>query len=163
MIKKMIMKIKLPLLILFSFLLTLKVKAQDVKLITVNQLETRFKQGKDTIYVVNFWATWCKPCVNELPELEKFKSANQGKPIKVILVSADLKSKLESGVKPFVKAHHLTGEIYLLNEAPGSYQERISADWSGALPGTLIVHSKTGKKKFHESAYTYTELSAAVK
>lgn len=157
------MKSKLLLLTLFSFLIILKAKAQDVKLITVSKLESRFIQGKDTIYVINFWATWCKPCVNELPEFEKFKSANQGKPIKVILVSTDLRSKLESGVKPFVKAHHLTGEVYLLNEAPSSYTEKISPDWSGALPGTLIFNSKTGQKKFHESAYTYAELSAAVK
>jgi thiol-disulfide isomerase/thioredoxin len=157
------MKSKLLLLILFSFLFVLNAHAQDVKLITVNQLQSRFKKGKDTIYVVNFWATWCKPCVNELPEFEKLKSANQGKPIKVILVSTDLKSKLDIRVKPFVKAHHLTGEVYLLNEAPSSYQERISSDWSGALPGTLIVNGKTGQTKFHESAYSYPELSAAIK
>ena len=157
------MKSKLLLLTLFSFFLIINIQAQDVKLITLNQLESRFKQGKDTIYVVNFWATWCKPCVNELPEFEKFKSGNQGKPIKVILVSTDLKSKLESRVEPFVKAHHLTGEVYLLNEAPSSYTEKISADWSGALPGTLIVYSKTGQRKFHESAYSYAELNAAVK
>jgi thiol-disulfide isomerase/thioredoxin len=156
------MKSKLLLLTLFCSLLMLKIQAQEVKLITVNQLESRFKQGKDTIYVVNFWATWCKPCVNELPEFEKFKSANRGKPVKVILVSTDLKSKLESGVRPFVKAHNLTGEIYLLNEAPSSYNERVSPDWSGALPGTLIFYSKTGRKKFHESAYTYDELVKAV-
>ena len=157
------MNSKLLLLALFSFPLILSAQAQDVKLITVNQLQSRFKQGKDTIYVVNFWATWCKPCVNELPEFEKFKRANQGKPVKVILISTDLKSKLESRVKPFVKAHHLTGEVYLLNEAPSSYQERISSDWSGALPGTLFVNGKTDQKKFHESAYSYAELSAAVK
>lgn len=138
-------------------------KAQDVKPITVAQLESRFKQGKDTTFVVNFWATWCKPCVQELPEFEKLKAASHGKPVKVLLVSADLKSKLETGVKPFVQSHHLTGEVYLLNEAPGSYNERISADWSGALPGTLIVNSKTGKRIFHESAYTYEDLAKAVK
>jgi thiol-disulfide isomerase/thioredoxin len=77
------MKNKLLLFILLSSIFIIKAQAQDVKLITVNQLENRFKQGKDTIYVVNFWATWCKPCVNELPEFEKFKTANKGKPIKV--------------------------------------------------------------------------------
>ena len=155
------MKNKLFLFIIFCTLSASSLKAQQVKLITVTQLENRFKQGKDTTYVVNFWATWCKPCVMELPEFEKFKNAMKGKPVKVILVSADLKSKLTSGVQPFVKSHRLTGEVYLLNEAPNSYAERISADWSGALPGTLIV--KGGKKKFHEATYTYQELEAAVK
>ncbi|WP_461451677.1 TlpA disulfide reductase family protein [Mucilaginibacter sp.] len=147
--------------IAFSLLLSLNLQAQQVKLITVSQLESRIKQGKDTTYVINFWATWCKPCVKELPEFEKYKLSVKGKPVKVILISADLKSKLESGVQPFVKTHQLTGEVYLLNEAPNSYNEKISADWSGALPATLIV--KNGKKKFHEAAYSYDELVAAVK
>jgi thiol-disulfide isomerase/thioredoxin len=155
------MKSKLHIiLILLSFVIA-KVKAQPVKLITVTQLENRFKQGKDTLYVVNFWATWCKPCVKELPEFERFKTTVKGKPVKVILVSTDMKNKLESGVKPFVKSHNLTGEVYLLNEAPSTYTERINADWSGALPATLMV--KNGKKKFHESAFTYDELVAAAK
>lgn len=145
----------------FCLLLSFHLKAQQVKLITVSQLESRIRQGKDTTYVINFWATWCKPCVKELPEFEKFKTSVKGKPVKVILISADLKSKLESGVQPFVKAHQLTGEVYLLNEAPNSYNEKISADWSGALPGTLIV--KAGKREFHEAAYTYDELIAAVR
>lgn len=156
------MKLRLLLLSILFIHFSMESKAQQVKLITVAQLENRFKQGKDTTYVVNFWATWCKPCVKELPEFEKFKNAHWDKPVKVILVSTDLKSKLESGVKPFVKSHNLTGEIYLLNEAPSSYNEKINADWSGALPATLIVNSKTGKKKFHEAAYTYEELAKAV-
>jgi thiol-disulfide isomerase/thioredoxin len=147
--------------IAFCLLLSVSLKAQQVKLISVSQLESRIKQGKDTTYVINFWATWCKPCVKELPEFEKFKASVKGKPVKVILISTDLKSKLESGVQPFVKAHQLTGEIYLLNETPNSYNEKISPDWSGALPGTLIV--KNGKKRFHEAAYSYDELLAAFK
>lgn len=142
-------------------LIILSVRAQQVKLITVAQLESRFKQSNDTTYVVNFWATWCKPCVNELPEFEKLKTAVKGRPIVVILISADLKSKLETSVMPFVKSHSLTGEIYLLNEAPNSYPEKISPDWSGALPGTLIV--KAGHKKFHEATYTYNDLAEAIK
>lgn len=137
-------------------------RPQEVKLITVNQLEQRFKAGRDTTYVVNFWATWCKPCVNELPVFEKFKNGTHSKPIKVIMVSTDLKSKLQTGVVPFVKAHQLTGEVYLLDEAPGTYNEKINADWSGALPATLMVSSKTGKRKFHESAYTFPELTRDV-
>lgn len=145
----------------FVFLASAAVQAQNVKLITVAQLENRFKQGKDTTFVVNFWATWCKPCVKELPAFTKLQSSTKGKKIKILLVSTDFKTKLESSVKPFVKAHQLNTEVFLLNENPG-FAEKINKDWSGALPATLIVNTKGGKRKFNEGAYTYPQLLVAI-
>ena len=152
------MKNKLLFMLGIVLLVSFKIKAQEVKLITLSQLENRLLNRTDTTFVVNFWATWCKPCVRELPEFEKFKEATKAKPIKTILVSIDMKSKLETGVEPFVKSHHLSGEIYLLTDAPSIYIERLNPDWSGAIPATLIIHAKSGKKSFHESSYTYDEL-----
>ena len=64
----------------------------QVKLLTLNELEQRVAKGKDTTYVVNFWATWCGPCVEELPYFEKVNAENVSKPFKVILMSLDFKS-----------------------------------------------------------------------
>lgn len=152
---------KIIIILSFFTLAAVSLKAQEVKLITVNQLESRFMQGKDTTYVINFWATWCKPCIKELPAFEKLRNSSQGKPVKVLLISTDLKSRLESSVKPFVKTHKLSGEIYFLNEAASAYTKRINSGWSGALPATLIV--KNGKQNFHEAAFTFEELASAVK
>ncbi len=150
-------------LLIMCMMLTLSASAQGVKLITVNQLESRLKAGKDTTFVVNFWATWCGPCIEELPHFERLQAENKGKKVKVLLVSADSKSKLESAVKPFVKKRGLKNEVFLLNEkSQQEYIDRISKEWSGALPATLLVNTAARVRKFYEKEFTYTELKELV-
>jgi thiol-disulfide isomerase/thioredoxin len=60
-------------------LITYSVNAQ-VKLLKLDDLDKRIANGKDTTYVINFWATWCSPCVAELPNFEKLHLANLKKP-----------------------------------------------------------------------------------
>ena len=51
-----------------------------------NDLEKALVKENDTLYVINFWATWCAPCVKELPHFESYNNENSNKKIKVILV-----------------------------------------------------------------------------
>jgi len=133
--------------------------AQKVSLLTVDQLQKRMTKGKDTVYVVNFWATWCAPCIKELPYFERFSKEHKLKPVKVLLVSLDLKSKYETGVKPFVKRMKLQSEVFLLNEKDQqAYIDKIEPSWSGAIPATLVYNAKTKKRKFLEKELSYPEL-----
>jgi thiol-disulfide isomerase/thioredoxin len=62
------------------------------------------RQNKsDTTYVINFWATWCKPCVEEIPHFEKLYATYKNQKVKVIMVSCDFKKQLETRVIPFVQ------------------------------------------------------------
>ena len=147
---------------LLTFLLffaTLTVQAQ-VKLLSLSELEQRVARGKDTTYVVNFWATWCGPCVEELPNFEKLNQANLQKPVKVLLLSMDFKSKLQKEVVPFVKQNKIKSEVYVINE-PDQQQfiERVDKKWSGALPATLFINSKKQIRSFYEKEFTYQELT----
>lgn len=135
--------------------------AQTVKSVTSHDLQNRFKAGGDTVYVVNFWATWCKPCIQELPFFEKFSTDYKTKPVKVLLVNVDAKSKLESSVKPFIVRNKLKNEVVFMNET--AYQSKIDKSWTGALPATLLFNAKTSKKKFNAKAMTYEELVKAYK
>ncbi|HEY0898898.1 MAG TPA: TlpA disulfide reductase family protein [Sphingobacteriaceae bacterium] len=143
---------------LFLIAIATQARAQ-VKLLSIDELETRLSQGKDTVYVVNFWATWCGPCIEELPHFEKLQQTYKKQPVKVLLISTDFKSKLETSVKPFVKKHKLQNEVFLLNEKNQQvYIDRISKDWSGALPATLIINRKKQLRKLYEKEFTYKEL-----
>ncbi|KUJ59369.1 redoxin [Flavobacteriaceae bacterium CRH] len=136
---------------------SLTAQSQKVKLINVDQLQERIKNGKDSTYVVNFWATWCAPCIKELPNFEKLGAAYKSEKLAVLLVSVDFKSKLISNVEPFVKRKNLKNPVFLLNESnPQEYIDRIDPSWSGSIPATLFI--KNDKRKFIESELTYEQL-----
>ena len=99
-------KMRLPVKILLSaclFLLSQVAKGQNVKLLSLDQLDKRIEKGKDTVYVINFWASWCAPCLQEMPHFEKLNLALKGQKVKILLVSVDFKSKLKTAVIPVVK------------------------------------------------------------
>jgi thiol-disulfide isomerase/thioredoxin len=131
--------------------------SQNVRLLSIDQLQERIKKGQDSTYVVNFWATWCAPCIKELPHFEKLGREYKADKLAVLLVSVDFKSKLNTAVVPFVKRKKLTSPVFLLNESnPQEYIDRIDPSWSGSIPATLFI--KNDKKKFMETELTYEQL-----
>ncbi|WP_281232978.1 TlpA family protein disulfide reductase [Flavobacterium gelatinilyticum] len=148
-----LLKISFFLFLLFS----VKGYNQNVKLLKIDQLNERIKKGQDSTYVVNFWATWCAPCIKELPHFEKLGADHKSEKLAVLLVSLDFKSKLASNVVPFVKRKNLKNEVFLLNESsPQEFIDRIDPSWSGSIPATLFI--KGDKRKFVESEFTYEQL-----
>jgi thiol-disulfide isomerase/thioredoxin len=123
-------------------------------------LEKEVLSDKNTIYVVNFWATWCAPCVKELPHFEKLNSEN--KSIKVVLVSLDFKNQYETKLLPFLKARKINSEVVLLTDKDyNAWLPTVDKEWSGSIPATLII--KNGKKVFAEKMFSsYEELSEYV-
>ena len=115
----------------------------------------------DTTYVVNFWATWCKPCVKELPYFEKVNKEYADDKVKVILASLDFPNKIQSQVVPFIKKNKLHSEIVLLDDPDAnSWIPKVSEEWSGAIPATVIYKNDT--RKFYEKSFTYEELKTEI-
>lgn len=106
-------------------------------------LENALVKENDTLYVINFWATWCAPCVKELPYFEAFNAENSNKKIKVILVSLDFKKQIESNFKPFLKKKNYQTEVVLLNDKDyNSWLSKVDENWSGAIPATWLIYGK---------------------
>ena len=127
------------------------------------ELRKRLTRPTDTTYVVNFWATWCAPCVKELPNFEQIRTAYAHKKVKVLLVSLDYASQVDKKIKPFVKQRGLKSEVLVLNEPdPNEWLDKVDAKWSGALPFTLIFNNKTKQRITFERELTKTELATAV-
>lgn len=135
---------------LFIFIFTFS--HAQLPVLNLSGYETRTQQKNDTLYVVNFWATWCKPCVAELPYFEKASQHFMAKPVKIILVSQDAKSRLFN-VADFLKKNAYSSECFILSAGnPNIWIDKIEPQWSGTIPATLFY--KNGNKiYFHEGDY----------
>lgn len=128
-----------------------------VPVVRLHQLEERLLRGADTTFVVNFWATWCAPCVKELPFFEALDTVRA----KVLLVSLDFEDVLTTKVIPFVEKRKLRSEVMLMNEHdPNSFIPRVSRDWTGAIPATLFVNENRGIRYFHEGSFEEGEIES---
>ena len=134
---------------------------QLVERINFNQFEDYLHKADDSLYIINFWATWCKPCVEELPHFEKINSTYSNTNVKVILVSLDMPNMLEGHVIPFVRKHNLNSQILLLDDPNRNFWiSKIDQEWTGAIPATLVY--KKDKREFFETPFTYNELNNVV-
>ena len=121
-----------------------------------DDFEKKVLKNNDTTYVINFWATWCKPCVKELPYFESFKQSIGDKKIKVLLVSLDFKNQIKSHLEPFIKKNQYTSEVILLSDNKyNTWLEKVDAEWSGSIPATLLLSGK--KKLFAEREFESAE------
>lgn len=122
-----------------------------------NSLEPLLHKNNETTYVINFWATWCVPCVKELPYFEQLNKKYKNQKIKVILVSMDLPKKVETALIPFVKKKKLESLVLHLDDPDANtWIEKVDKNWSGAIPATVIYNNKT--RKFYERSFTFEEL-----
>lgn len=106
-------------------------------------------KNDDKVYVVNFWATWCAPCVKELPHFEKLHQQNKN--VTVILVSIDSKKDIEKKLIPFIKRKKLTAQVVSLSDNDyNTWLPKIDQNWSGSIPATLIFNGNNKLFAEHE-------------
>ncbi len=114
----------------------------------------------DTLLVFNFWATWCRPCVREMPYFIQLDSAYKDKKVKVILISLDMPELIDKKVKPFVEKRGISQEVIVLTDPrQNDWIPQVSEAWTGAIPATLVVEAQSGVRAFKEQSFTYEELS----
>lgn len=158
------MKIKLNfiLLLFISLFTSANVSGQQIPVYNFAQFEPLLHQKNDTTYVINFWATWCKPCVEELPHFMEINSQYSGNKFKMILVSLDFKSQMESKLIPFVNANGVDAEVVLLDDLDyNSWIERVNKSWTGSIPATVIYNKDF--YFFTENSMSYNELNEIIK
>lgn len=139
-------------------------RAQEVPFIKTAQLDQWKNGAGDTVYVLNFWATWCVPCVEELPSFEKITAGFAGQKVQVVLISTDFKRHVDTRVKSFLLEKQLKSKVVFLNEPnPNDYINLINPEWTGAIPATLIVCRNRNFERFFEKQMSYDELETTIR
>jgi thiol-disulfide isomerase/thioredoxin len=152
------MKKRITFVMMLFFGLHVLAYAQNIKEYSdISDFYNRLNSNSDTNYVVNFWATWCGPCVEELPHFLDAESNLKDKPVKFIYLSMDFKKHINSRLIPFVKKNFKANEVAILTDTDTNrYIPMINEKWDGAIPATLIF-SKGKTVKFEATQFENKE------
>lgn len=142
--------------LLAVFAVILPSNSQSIDIVDYATLESRWSSNSDTTYVINYWATWCGPCVAELPDFIEANEAYKDGPFKMILVSLDFPNQLERRVAPFVEKNRISPEVVLLDDNANIWINRVNEEWDGNIPVTQFI--KGEYYQFHEGQMSHKEL-----
>lgn len=133
-----------------------------IKVVDFNGLKPYLEKENDTTYIINFWATWCAPCIKELPYFQKINDEFADKKLKVLLVSLDFERQIESRLVPFIKKHKVIPEVIVLNDPDSNgWIDKVDQSWSGSIPATIFYNKSL--RMFFEKEFTYTEIKEVLK
>jgi thiol-disulfide isomerase/thioredoxin len=122
--------------------------SQQVKKVKINEVLNMIDTSSVPL-VVNFWATWCAPCVHELPWFEKTVAQYKDKHVKLLLVSLDFPDDYPKTIEAFMKKNGYTSEVVWLNETDANYFcAKVDKAWEGTIPVTLMVNNRSHYRKF---------------
>jgi thiol-disulfide isomerase/thioredoxin len=108
-------------------------------------LEALRESNKGKVVLVNFWATWCVPCVKEFPEIVQLYKDYKKKDFKVIFISVDSPEEIDNKVKPFLNKKNVDFVTYYSNfDDVGDLINSFDKKWGGDIPATYIFN-KSGK------------------
>lgn len=134
-----------------------------IQIVNYDQLKPLLHSDNDTTYVVNFWATWCAPCVKELPYFVSLDSIYGNGPFKLLLVSLDFKKDYLRKLQPFVRERDLEAYVVVLEDNRSNYWiDDIDPSWSGAIPATLVYRGQQ-RTFFERTFHDVNELNDIVK
>ncbi|MBL7830108.1 MAG: TlpA family protein disulfide reductase [Saprospiraceae bacterium] len=127
------------------------IKTPDV-ITAFDQLDEKYFHLKDTLLVVNFWATWCKPCVQELPYFNDVAKKYSSQKVKFLFISLDFLNTIDKSLKPFIQQNPFNGDVVLLaDQDVNNWAINIDKNWDGAIPVTMLI--KNDKKSAHLGSF----------
>ncbi len=137
--------------------------AQEIKKIKITDLESYITKS-DHPLIVNFWATFCGPCIQEIPYFQSVTAKYKDRKVELLLVSLDLPDYYPAKISSFARQNNYTTPIMWLNETNADYFcPKIDKSWSGGIPSTLFINNKTQYHKFFERQLTEPQVELNIK
>ncbi len=133
--------------------------SQNIPVLKIAELQKRIPANSDTTYIINFFASWCAPCMKELPDFESFSQKYKSTNTKVILVSLDFKKDYQKTLPEVINKLNIKSEMLFLDEPnPDYWINKIDSNWTGEIPATLFVNKKNNYEKLFAQPFTEAEL-----
>lgn len=115
--------------------------AQGFRKISKNELIQILNDPSDKLHVINFWATWCAPCVKELPEFQRAVNESDARKVDFLFVSLDFPSEADKKLRSFLKKNNYTFNVALMTETDyNSWIDLVDSTWQGGIPATLFFN-----------------------
>lgn len=149
-------------LLILPFVISSFTFGQQVKSVKITELEKIIAESK-TPMIINMWATWCVPCIEELPYFQEESKKHQKDSVQLLLVSLDFKEAFPAGIVKFMKKRNIIAPVVWLDETNADYFcPKFDVKWSGAIPATLFINNKSGYRKFVEEQLSHEELKTEI-
>jgi len=111
------------------------------RVLSFDDFESHLHFSNDTTYLVNFWASWCTPCVDELPAIEQIGQEYGKSRLRILLVSLDFPKQIESRLVTFIEKNGIHSEVLVLNDPDANkWIDKVDSGWSGSIPAILIYN-----------------------
>ncbi len=149
------------------FSIAFSCQAQDftispkIEVLSFNQFEPSLHKSNDTLYLINFWASWCGPCREEFPALQQAAKKYSNGKFRLILISLDFPSQLETKLRPYLKTYPVNARLVLLNDPhQNEWIDRVDPKWSGEIPFSLLY--KNSESESYSHSFTTNELDSII-
>jgi len=136
-------------------------ESREIIMVDFEAFEPWLYKDSDSVYVINFWATWCAPCIREIPYFEKINERYGAEKVKVLLVSLDFPNQLDSRVLPFLERNNVKSRVILLDDPySNTWIPKVNEKWTGAIPATVVYSSR--ERLFFQRELNYEELEEII-
>jgi len=116
--------------------------AQEIQKISKADLVKILNDPSDKLHVLNFWATWCAPCVKELPDFQQKVNESDKSKVDFLFISLDFPSDGLKKLTPFMKKNNYTFKVLLMTETDAnSWIDLVDPSWQGNIPATLFYNN----------------------
>ncbi|RYY53388.1 MAG: TlpA family protein disulfide reductase [Chitinophagaceae bacterium] len=151
------------LLAILIIMLTFPSAAQQVRAVKITELESIIRDT-DHPLIVNFWATWCLPCIEEIPWFTAQAAAHKKDSLELLLVSLDMKDDFPGRIDSFLLRRKLQARVLWLDEHDADYFcPKIDSKWSGAIPASLFINPAKGYRRFYSDQLSEAQLVKAIR
>ena len=145
--------------IILAFISTQQTAGQSIRKIHVKELEKILSNQENKLFILNLWATWCAPCVKEIPAFEKIAKEIDKSKVSFVMISLDFPSQIETQLKPFLKKNKTSLDVSVMMDTDyNSWIDKVDPTWEGNIPSTLFFNNSKKTRYFHSGELSESEL-----